>query len=106
MPDLIAATRALEARLSELLDEAREIDKELREPLDPDIEDRAIQLEDDEVLEGLGNSALAEIPLIRSALGRIKAGTYGRCAGCGKTISDERLEAMPHASRCISCVKG
>ena len=103
MPDLVAARGALEARLKELLSEAREIDKELREPPDPDVEDRAIELEDDEVLERLGNSALAEISLIRKALRRIEAGAYGVCVGCRKAISEERLKALPHASMCIKC---
>jgi DnaK suppressor protein len=40
---------------------------------------------------------------IGSALDRLDAGTYGTCERCGKKISEARLEAIPYASRCISC---
>lgn len=37
------------------------------------------------------------------ALRKIAAGTYGKCANCGKSIEAARLKALPHASLCISC---
>ncbi|MDO8407724.1 MAG: TraR/DksA C4-type zinc finger protein [bacterium] len=37
---------------------------------------------------------------VRSALGRIEAGTYGVCETCGKKIEKERLEADPAAASC------
>jgi len=37
------------------------------------------------------------------ALERVESGTYGLCQSCGKPISDERLEAVPHARLCITC---
>jgi RNA polymerase-binding protein DksA len=37
------------------------------------------------------------------ALDRIKDGTYGYCAECGKAIPKKRLEAVPHATLCIEC---
>jgi len=40
---------------------------------------------------------------IDEALERIKNGTYGLCLECGKSISVERLEAVPHARLCIEC---
>ncbi|HKC19101.1 MAG TPA: TraR/DksA C4-type zinc finger protein [Candidatus Dormibacteraeota bacterium] len=30
-------------------------------------------------------------------------GSYGRCEVCGKPIGEERLGAVPDATRCISC---
>jgi RNA polymerase-binding transcription factor len=30
-------------------------------------------------------------------------GAYGLCERCGKEIGAERLEALPSATRCISC---
>ena len=50
-----------EARIAELVDQAKEIDAELRETPNPDYEENAVEMEDDEVLEGLGNVALDEI---------------------------------------------
>jgi DnaK suppressor protein len=40
---------------------------------------------------------------IDSALARLDEGTYGRCERCGRPISEERLEALPYATRCIEC---
>jgi DnaK suppressor protein len=40
---------------------------------------------------------------IDEALERIEAGTFGTCARCGKQIAEERLEAIPYATRCIDC---
>lgn len=45
----------------------------------------------------------AEVEEIEAALGRIAAGTYGKCVECGATIDPARLEARPQASRCIAC---
>ena len=40
---------------------------------------------------------------INEALDRIESGTFGSCARCGKQIGEERLEAIPYATRCIDC---
>lgn len=40
---------------------------------------------------------------VDQALERVHAGTYGNCQECGKPISRERLEAVPHARLCINC---
>ena len=40
---------------------------------------------------------------LNEALRRIDDGTYGTCGVCGKQISKERLLAVPHATKCITC---
>ena len=40
---------------------------------------------------------------IDEALDRIENGTFGTCARCGKQIAEDRLEAIPYATRCIDC---
>jgi RNA polymerase-binding transcription factor DksA len=35
----------------------------------------------------------------------LEAGQFGRCEGCGKEISQPRLEALPAAAMCISCAE-
>ncbi len=40
---------------------------------------------------------------IDEALRRIEEGTFGTCARCGRPIAEERLEAMPYATKCIDC---
>ena len=39
------------------------------------------------------------------ALARLDDGTYGRCEGCGRAIPDERLEARPATSFCVTCAR-
>ena len=103
MAKIDAIKLALEARLNELTSETREIDAELRAPLDTDADERAVELEDDEVLEELGNTALEEIADIRKALRRIESNTYGICIDCGEPISKARLAAVPQTPKCINC---
>ncbi|KUK14166.1 MAG: Transcriptional regulator, TraR/DksA family [bacterium 42_11] len=42
---------------------------------------------------------------VERALKRFEKGTYGLCVDCGKEISEERLEIVPFAERCIECEK-
>jgi RNA polymerase-binding transcription factor DksA len=46
---------------------------------------------------------LAQQERVREALGRLDAGTYGRCVDCGRELPEERLEARPEAERCVDC---
>ncbi len=41
---------------------------------------------------------------IHSTLSKMKKGTYGFCEKCPGRIEDARLEIMPTATSCISCV--
>lgn len=95
--------RRLEERLAELSHEISEIDQTLREPDNPDVEERAVENEGHEVLESLGNAALLEISQIEAAIQRMDLGTYGQCTSCGADIGSSRLDAMPYAASCIDC---
>ncbi len=37
------------------------------------------------------------------AMKRLDEGLYGICEKCGDVINPARLEAMPHAIRCVAC---
>lgn len=57
-----------------------------------------------------GNISLAmvaqqqqQLQQIEAAILRHKAGTYGRCSGCGEEIPLARLQALPFAQRCAAC---
>ena len=54
----------------------------------------------DYTLEGHSEQVREQID---AALGRIDAGTFGKCTNCGKPIAEERLEARPWANLCIDC---
>lgn len=45
----------------------------------------------------------SELEQVEDALRHIAQGTYGVCVDCGMTISRERLDARPQATRCIAC---
>ncbi len=93
----------LRNRLKELTQRLSEVETELDKPADPDVEERAVEREGDEVLEGLGNAGLKEIRMIEAALERVEEGTFGFCVACGEPISQERLTLVPHAARCRNC---
>lgn len=46
---------------------------------------------------------LAQLAAVDAAIDRLDEGTYAACTGCGRTIPDERLEAIPWAATCVSC---
>src|SRR4051794_40050180 len=51
----------------------------------------------------LRDRAEQQLGLVESALGRLDAGTFGRCLRCGNPIAAERLGALPWAEHCIDC---
>ena len=94
--DLLQQKQELEQRLAR-------INKNHRRPLEADSKERAMQLENSEVVDALGNEAREELAQISSALMRIEKGEYGSCILCGDTINEQRLIAFPQADKCIEC---
>lgn len=105
MTDTAAAKTRLEARLAELEGRLANLAADLAEPADPDWEEHAVQLEDDDSLEGQAALVRREIAATGSALDRLAAGTYGECVSCGAEISAGRLAASPEAALCIDCAR-
>ena len=58
--------------------------------------DRETQMED----EGLATDAARQRDELDAALARIEDGSWGTCEVCGTAIDEERLEALPQATRC------
>ena len=88
--------------LSERLDR---ISKNLRRGYEADSKERAKQLEDNEVVDALGNEAREEIAKITAALQRMDEGDFGICVECGQPIEDGRINAYPYADECIDCAE-
>lgn len=88
------------ARKAELNAHLHVIEDALDETPDKDVEERAVERENDEVLEGLGNAELLEFRGIEAALARIEDGEYGYCVDCGNEISEERLDVLPATPKC------
>lgn len=51
----------------------------------------------------LEENVRAALSAVEHALQRIDAGEYDKCERCAATISEDRLEAIPTASLCITC---
>ena len=75
------------------------------EPVEKDFEEQATQSENDDVLAALDDEAQRMVMQIDTALSRIDQGNYGICKGCGEPIPDNRLQAAPFVTMCISCAE-
>ena len=96
--ELIQKKEELSARLTK-------ITANLRRGYEADSKERAKQLEDNEVVDALGNEARTEIVKISAALRRLDTGDYGLCLECGLPIDEARLKAYPYADECIECAE-
>jgi len=98
----------LETRRASLLNRMERITADVRrtrKPLEADWEEQAVERENDEVLDALGDVTQAELRRIETTLGRLDRGEYGICERCGRMISVKRLEALPDASLCVMCAE-
>ncbi len=105
MTDLELRAEELRETLRVLEDRMLRIRDDLLELADPDVEERAVEREGDEVLEELGQSTKAQLRMIRAAVARIASGDYGICTHCGNTIAEARLEALPWTPYCRDCAR-
>ena len=96
----------LEARQAYLMERISGIGSELDTHDAKDWEEMAIEREDEEVLEDLGQSAQVELRMIEAALGRIDEGEYGFCTVCGERIAEERLDVLPATPFCAKHAPG
>jgi len=58
---------------------------------------------DREIDYSLEENSAHVLAAIDAALVRLESGTYGMCVECGNAIDDDRLEAIPYATKCIDC---
>ncbi len=104
MTDMAHYKDVLLTRKRELYSRLNRIEKDLDTLKSGDSGERAVERENDEVLEEFGTTGLKELEAIDAALDRIAAGTFGICAKCGEPISPARLAAVPHAALCEACI--
>ena len=69
-----------------------------------DLDDQALERENDEVLDQLAIKNQRELSLIRNALQRYEKGEYGLCLRCHQPINGARLNPIPEAEYCINCL--
>ncbi len=70
-----------------------------------DSKEQAIERENDEVLQKIEESIMAELSQVKQAVRRLNLGEYGICEECGDEIAVERLKAMPFATLCVACAE-
>ena len=101
-----AFKKQLEALKAELNQRVKKIDKDIRhEGMSADWSEQAVERENDEVLESLGNVADQELLMINYALQRIENDTYFTCSDCGDALPTARLESLPFSSLCVGCAE-
>jgi RNA polymerase-binding protein DksA len=95
----------LRAQLEQAMQELARLDERLQQKADygPGKGDPAIY--EWELALAMRQTAQARVETIRQAMARCKEGRYGVCEQCGAAIDPERLEALPLATKCISCAK-
>lgn len=106
--DIEAMREALQSKLEELEERVSRIDNDLHhreEPMSADFAEQVVEQENLDVLHSLEDEGRAELALVRRALGRLEAGTYGECQKCGEMINEARLQALPWAENCIRCAQ-
>ncbi|KEO56109.1 TraR/DksA family transcriptional regulator [Thioclava pacifica] len=96
----------LEARRAQLLARMEQVESELDSHIEKDWADAAVEQEQDEVLEDLGESAQQELRAIEAALERIAEGEYGFCVTCGERIDEARLDLLPATPFCRNHAPG
>ena len=99
MRDVSKIRDQLKSRLESLKQRIGEIEGDLRTARSTNWEEQATETQGDQVLEGVEGSALIEAQQVHAALTRIDAGTYGECSTCGKPVGENRLQALPYATR-------
>ena len=66
-------------------------------------EEEAVDLQETDVEQAILDNEKALLVEVQQALARIDNGTYGICSNCGQPIPEERLEAIPWATLCVTC---
>ena len=100
---LLALRHQLEPAVHERLHALREGPEEAAVPSADDPETAAAEEARRELEAALAESEAQTLRGVREALHRLRRGTYGICADCGRPIPRPRLEALPFAARCRAC---
>ena len=96
----------LQKMKTRLNEEKETIQEELSElnahtEMGDDDDDNASEREVDEVNRDIIAQLKSDLVQIEQALANMEKGTYGLCAVGGEDISEQRLEVLPWADRCV-----
>lgn len=99
--NLLDMLEDLDERLSKITEDVKHVD----EPVSHDFAEQATEMENNEVLDSLGNITRGEMDKVKGAIARIDSGEYGVCVVCGEPIGQERLEILLFSDKCIKCAQ-
>lgn len=99
--NLLDMLEDLDERLSKITDDVKHVD----EPVSQDFAEQATEMENNEVLDSLGNITRDEMDKVKGAIARIDSGEYGLCVVCGEPIGQERLDILLFSDKCIKCAQ-
>lgn len=68
-----------------------------------DMVDKSEEIEAQFTKDRLGDHLVLELERIRSALAKMRTGTFGYCQSCDEEIPQKRLLARPDAQFCLPC---
>lgn len=97
--------KLLETERKELVARLGRIDKHYQEQRSADAPDRAIETENDEVVDSLAEHGGEVLNAVNTALSRIESGTFGVCVACGSAIDERRLDLIPYTATCSQCAE-
>ena len=106
--DIDSIKAELEQRKAELQQRHERTHKhiyEKEEPVSANFNEQIKETENDQLVMALEADAIEELAQIDRALQRIEQGGYQECSVCGEQISEQRLQAIPYADRCINCAE-
>ena len=95
----------LSQRLDELLTEGKKTARGMTDFMDrfTDFTDQASMETQSSFIFRIKERESRLIKKIKDALARLADGTFGICEECGEEIADQRLEARPITTLCITC---
>jgi DnaK suppressor protein len=76
---------------------------QLLDQYESDLPDVAAERTAADLMDRLDASERQHLEQVHAAIARIDAGTWGRCASCGRRIPAARLRALPETDRCARC---
>ena len=71
--------------------------------LSADFAEQAVEVENDETIDALEQSARVILGQIDHAMQRHAIGLWSICESCGRAIEPARLSRLPEATRCKAC---
>lgn len=106
--DADAVRAGLEARRRELESELAVLTEAPRDPLGAVAFGKRVGEGTSQAVERLAQTSAAralwsKLGDVSRALEKLDEGSYGTCDGCGRAIGGDRLEAIPWATRCVTC---